>query len=406
VLFPLLYTERPMITPLTFHQLLDAASEARRTRRTVLLLAVPTGRSGPRETAGRAARQIAAVFAGYGYAVDAVGDVSDQASARNLVARAATAAFTRRAADLPDLLTAAAAEALGTGQVCVTSGLRPARNLSQLGLLVPLARLHHRADPFAGVPPQAKRAPAGSDSLWATAFNLELTHGAGPGPEPGGYLGELGSRLRPLWNELRRRQLTGQQPAPETSPLRVTCGRHQRGTPVAVPLFGAPVPSAATTSLIKAAALAGPPTLVVDDLTPRWCYSHYPAGLARDRYRQLASHHEGSVRFVSDLPRLDELLQDTLTRLTIDELRAAVGPRSTRNRGALTGWDGLHLAVMYLACTAGTAPTIAVQAANLRQVTTLVPAAATLAVTGSILPGDGGTATVPVSWLATPEDTR
>ena len=402
LLFPLLYTDRATLTPLAFHQLVDAASEARRTGRKVLLLAVPTGRGGPQPVAGRAVEQIAAAFTAHGHAVDAAGDACDQASARHLVARAATAAFTRRAVDLPDLLAAAAADTLGSDQVCLSAGLRTGRSLARTGQFVPLARLQHPTDPFACALPQAKRAPAGSDSLWASAFTLELTHHAGPAPDSGSYLDELGSRLRPLWNRLYRRQLTGRQPDAAATPLRIHCGRHPRGAPVAVPLFGALTPSAATTSLIAAATLASRPALVVDDLTPRWCYPHYPRSRVRARYQHLAARHGGSTRFLSDLPDLPDRLQTTLTRLTLADLRAAAGPRSSRTRGALTGWDAIHLAVMGLACTAADAPTIAVQAANLRQLATLLPDAATLSITGTI-PGDA-TATVPVSWLAPSKD--
>lgn len=402
LLFPMPYSNRATLSPLVFHQLIDAVCEARRTGRTVALLAVPTGRGGPRAEAGQTIRQIASAFTGHGFQVDAAGDASEQAGGRNFADRAATSAFTRRHVDLPDLLIAAAADALGSDQVCLSAGLRPGRNLAQTGLLVPLARLHHPADPFAAVPPGAKRPPAGTDSLWATAFTLGLTHQTRPaGTEQPGYLEDLGSCLRPLWNELRRRQLTGQRPAPGTPPLRIACGRHQQGTPVAVPLFGAPDPSVATTSLITAAACAGPPVLIVDDLTPRWSYPQYALGQVRDRYEQLARRRGGSIMFVSDLPGLDKLLQDTMTRFTLDDLRTAVGPRSSRSRGSLTGWDAVHLAVMSVACTASDTPTIAVRAANLRQVTTLAPDAVTLAITGTF-PGSGGTATVPVSWINPP----
>jgi hypothetical protein len=401
LLFPLLYTRRPAVTPLAFHQLIDAAAEARRTGRKVLLLTVPGGRGGPHPDAARATAQIAAAFTDRGHPVSAAGDVSDQASAGHLISRAATTAFTRRAVDLPDLLTAAAADTLGSDQVCLSTGLRAGRNLARTGQLVPLARLHHPADPFAAAPAHAKRPPAGSDSLHATAFTLGLAHGAAPGQDPGGYLDELGTRLRPLWNQLRRQQLTGRQHAPAPAPLRITCARHQPGTPVAVPLFGAPALSEAATSLVAAAALAGPPALAVDDITPRWCYPSWPQDQVHARYGQLASRHGGSVTFLSALPGLPGLLQAALNHHTLAGLRAAAGPRSNRARGALTGWDAIHLAVMSVACTITGRTTIAVQAANLRQMAVLAPDTATLSITGTLT---GGTATVPVSWLASPKE--
>lgn len=405
LLFPLLYAGRPRITPLVFHQLIDAAAEARRTGRTLQLLTVPTGRSDPCPGAGRIAGQIAETFTGGGHLVNAAGDATGQASAASLAARAATAAYSRRAVDLPDLLTAAAADTLGTSHVFLTAGLRTGRNLTRLNLTAPLARLHHPSDPWAPPPPGAKQPPAGTDSLHATAFTLELTHSAAPGPGPASYLDELHARLRPLWNQLRRQDLTGHQAESSPAPLRITSTRHARGTPVAVPLFGAPAISAATTTLVTAAALAGPPVLAVDDLTPRWCYTNYPAGQARDAYRQLAARHDATIVFLTDLPGLDTRLNTDLNQLTVDDLRAATGPRSNRARGALTGWDAIHLAVMHVACTITGAPTIAAQAANLRQTAIIAPDTPVISITGTLHAGRAqATATVPASWLTTPKE--
>lgn len=401
LLFPLLYAGRPRVTPLLFHQLVDAAAEARRAGRTLQLLTVPTSRGGPCPDADRIAGQIADAFTACGYPVDDAGDAAGQASATALAARAARAAYSRRAVDLPDLLVAAAADTLGTSQVFLTAGLRAGRNLTRLKLTAPLARLHHPSDPWAPRPPGAKQPPAGTDSLHATAFTLGLTHSAAAGPGPASYLDEVHARLRPLWNQLRRQDLIGHQHEPRPAPLRINSTRHARGTPVAVPLFGTPVLSAATTTLVTAAALAGPPALAIDDLTPRWCYPRYPADRARDAYRQLAARHDATITFLTDLPDLDTRLNTALNRIAVDDLRAATGPRSNRARGALTGWDAIHLAVMHVACTITGAPALAVQAANLRQAAIIAPDTPAISVTGTLHAGHAqATATVPVSWLA------
>jgi len=395
-LFPLLYNERPAVTPLLLHQLTDAAAEAQRAGRRLLLLTVPTGRSGRHPDAGETGKLVAAAFTGHGLPVEAAGDAGTQAGNR-LADRAATTAFTRRAVDLPDLLTSASADALGAERIVLAGGLRTGRNLAKAPLLVPLARLHHPRDPFALPPPDAKRAPAGTDALWSSALALELTHSAEPDHHPDGYLTELGARLRPVWNQLRRQRVTGRQPDAEAAPVRISCDRHRHGNPVAVPLFGAPLASRGTAALVGAAALAGPVALVVDDLTPRWCYPAYPHTEARDQYRLLAAEHGGTAQFLTDLPDLPDLLAAALDRLTVAELRSACGPRAGRDRGALTGWDAVHLAVMAVACTSTTAPTLAAQAANLRQLATVHPTAATVSVTGTHTAG--ATATVPASWL-------
>ncbi|MGH3887190.1 MAG: hypothetical protein ACRDSZ_11605 [Pseudonocardiaceae bacterium] len=82
--------------------------------------------------------------------------------------------------DLPDLLTAAAADTFGATDVVLADGLAPGDHLKTMRLLAPLSRLHERVDPFAAPPPEAKKPPAGSDALWASAFTLALSDARRP----------------------------------------------------------------------------------------------------------------------------------------------------------------------------------------------------------------------------------
>ncbi|MFJ2110742.1 hypothetical protein ACIOEX_02245 [Streptomyces sp. NPDC087850] len=404
MLFPLLYTQRPQITVAAFHHLIDAACEAERGGGRVLLVSVPTSRHGPHPKAGELVQRIATVFTAHGLPVTASGDICELTGAAHLVARACTMGCTRRAVDVPDLLTAAAADALAAQTVVLTDGLIPGRNLHTLTLMTPLSRLHDRNDPFAEPPPQAKKPPAGSDALWSSAFTLALTGAAVPDHDRHAYVAALGRRTGPLWHQLRREQLTGHYSAPTTSePLRIRADDHTLGTPLNVPLFGAPAISDSTRALVAAAALAGPVTLVVDDLTPRFSYRAYPAGETRARYQRLAADHHGHVRFLTDMPDLPDLIEHALGTLTHGALRTAAGPRSGRRRGALTGYDAVHLAVMGVCCTTGTDEnaTVAVKPANLAQFkvfTALGPPARLLTCTGS---GDIATGDlhVPAHWI-------
>ncbi|MCR8945116.1 hypothetical protein NW249_23650 [Streptomyces sp. OUCMDZ-4982] len=404
VLFPLLYTKRPQITTASFHHLIDAACEAERGGGRVLLVSVPTSRHGPDPKAGHTVRRIAQVFAAHGLPVSASGDVSELTGAAHLVARACTMGCTRRAVDVPDLLTAAAADALGATAVVLNHGLVPGRNLHTLPLIAPLSRLHDPGNPFAEPPPEAKKPPAGSDALWSSAFTLALTGAADPSQDRQAYVAALGRRTGPLWHQLRRDQLTGHYAAPAPNePLRIRADDHPLGNPVNVPLFGAPAISDSTRLLVAAAALAGPVTLVIDDLTPRFSYRTYPAGEARARYQRLAADHGGQARFLTDLPDLHDRIENALGTLTHGALRTAAGPRSSRRRGALTGYDAVHLAVMGVCCTTGTDPgtTVAVKPANLGQLrvfSTLGPPARLLTCTGT---GDIATGElhVPAHWI-------
>ena len=156
-----------------------------------------------------------------------------------------------------------------------------------------------------------------------------------------------------------------------TELLRIRVGDHPQGSPIAVPLFGAPAISDETRTLVAAAALAGPVTLIVDDLTPRFCYRTYSADQARGHYRRLSHQHHGEAVFLTDPPDLADRINQALDTLTFADLRKATGPRAARRRGALTGFDAIHLAVMGVACTTATAAatakecgTLAVKSAN------------------------------------------
>ncbi|GAB2711606.1 hypothetical protein [Kitasatospora kifunensis] len=402
LLCPLLYNSRPpAVTPLLLHQLVDAACEAQRTGRQLVLVAVGTGRGGPRPGAVAAVERIAALLTRCGLPATSAGEAAAATDARALAAAAAGAAYSRRAVDLPDLLLAAVASSLGAEQVVLTDQLRAGRNLAHLDQFAPLVRLADSTDPFAEPPPWAKRAPAGSDALWASALTLGLTGHGDPAAGRGEYLTELGARLGPLWRALRSHDLTARQGDTPVEALRITAQDHQRGAPVAVPLFGAPAPSPTTCALVAAAALAGPATLVVDDLTPRWCYPRYPLQQARTAYRQLADTHGAKVLFVADLPDLDQQLRQALGRLSLAGLRMAVGTRAARTRGALTGWDAIHLAVMGLACTAAPIPTLAAQAANGRHLKALAYPLGlpTGRLTATGTPHPSAHATIPATWL-------
>lgn len=376
VLFPLLYAAKPLITTAVFHQLLDAVAEAGRRDSRVLLLALPTARGGPHPHASALTARAAAVFTAHGFPVEAAGTIAERATAAHLVARACATSFTRRPVDLPDLLLAAAADSIGAAGIFVSAGLIPGAQLRSWPLLVPLSHLHHPDDPFAEPPAGAKKAPAGSDALWATALTLGLTGSADPDDDRHNYTAALGRRVGPLWTRLRHEALTGQHTprCASTGVPRVRVREHPRGTPVAVPLFGAPLIAAGTRTLVAAAALAGPPTLVVDDFTPRFCYRAYPVDDTRARYRTLAADHGGQVLFLTDLPDLADRLDRALDLLTRTDLVAAAGPRAGRRRGALTGFDAVHLAVMGICCTATPEiPTLAVKAINAPHIHALAP---------------------------------
>ncbi|MEU1377950.1 hypothetical protein ABZ442_30500 [Streptomyces triculaminicus] len=402
VLFPLTYAQRPRVTTAVFHHLIDAACEAQRAGAWAALVSVPTGRRGPHPQAGDTIRRIAAIFAAHGLPVDAAGDVSEMTSPTHLVARACTTAYTRRAVDLPALLTAAAADSLGVTDIALADGIARTDRFTALRLLVPLSRLHDRTDPFAAPPAGAKKPPSGSDALWASAFTLALTATADPDQDRDAYVAALGRRAGPLWHQLRTQHLTAHHdPAPGNEPLRIRATDHPRGTPVTIPLFGAPTIAASTRTLVAAAALAGPPTLVIDDLTPRFCYRTYPAGEARAQYQRLADDHHGHTRFLTDDSDLADRIAHALDTLTHTDLRTAAGPRADRRRGALTGFDAVHLAVMGVACTTGDPTTLAVTPSNASSIRALRP----LAVTDRLLTctGTGEITTsdlhVPAHWI-------
>ncbi|MGH3887189.1 MAG: hypothetical protein ACRDSZ_11600 [Pseudonocardiaceae bacterium] len=185
--------------------------------------------------------------------------------------------------------------------------------------------------------------------------------------------------------------------------MRIRAEHHRRGNPVAVPLFGAPRLSEGTRTLVAAAALAGPPTLIVDDLTPRFCYRTYPVADTRAHYQHLADDHHGRVRFLTELPDLADRIDQVLDTLTHADVRIAAGPRAHRRRGALTGFDAVHLATMGVCCTAtdDDTLTLAVKSSNVAHLRALTPLGLkprllTCTGTGTLATAD---LRVPAHWL-------
>lgn len=395
VLFPLLYTHRARITPIAFHQLIDAAQEAARMHSHVVLTCVPTGRGGPDPTAHSIVTRTAQAFSDAGLDVRPGPDLTTTPS-QTLVARLCASGLARRSVDLANILVAAAADASSTTHVLLADGLAAGEQLRELDLHAPLTRLCHPREPFAAPPPGAKQLPAGQDARWAAAFTLNLTETTSTYDST-----VLSTRAGPLWHRVRREQLTGRR-APDTNErIRVHINGHERGNEVAVPLFGAPKIAPPTHALLDCAAVAGPMTLVVDDLTPALAYADHSPEALRETYKSAAATRDGGSIFLSELPELPARLEAALATLTVGDLHRAAGPRSRRVRGHLTGYDALHLAVMGLACTARPGTTIALRAANLAQfriLTALSPMTRTITCSGQG-PIEDAHLSVPASWL-------
>ncbi|GAA1109858.1 MULTISPECIES: hypothetical protein [Nocardiopsis] len=404
LLFPLLYTAKPQLNPTAFHQLVDSACEAARLGTHVLLVSVPAARRGPSAQAAERVKLIAAAFADHGFDVRAGGDATTTHPA-DLVGRTCGSPMNRRTIDQPGLLVTAAADTAHTTHVVLSDGLAAGEQLRSLRLHAPWARLHDPRNPFAPPPPGAKRPPAGTDALWASALTLELTDTC----DGGVHTESIGTRLGPLWHRLLTTGLVGQRTAPpQQEPTRLHSRTHALGDPVTVPLFGAPALSQQTRTLITCAALAGPITLVIDDLTPPLVYTGHDPAAVRDLYTATAHEHGGDTVFLSDLDRLPELLNHALETLTLVDLHRAVGPRSHRVRGHLTAFDALHLAVMGLACTQRPQSTLALKAANaadLRALTPMSPPSRTLTVTGHAS-ADDTYLQVPAHWATTRRETH
>lgn len=403
LLFPFPYARRAQVSPALFHQLLDAACEAQRAATQVVLVAVPTARSGPQPHAAETADAVARLYQDAGFAVTSAGDVCDLRSiGTNLITRACASPLTRRQVDLTDVLVAAAADALDSEWVYRTDGVGVGKHLGALRLCPPLCRLYDPGDPFASPPPGAKRPPAGSDAVWAAALTLGATGVATPPTDRASMAKAVSSRLRPLWKSLQRQRLCGSAPEGDTSALRLRVTGPAHSGPVAVPLFGAPVVADSTQRFVSAAALAGRPMLVVDDLTPRICYDDYPADAARASYEDLAAAHDGTVAFVCDIADLTDRLGDVMPGLTVGQVTAASANRRGRRRGGLTGHDAIHLATMALACSQHP-ETVAVRSANVAAVHAMAPVvkpSSLVTVTGDNPDMERWQADIPARFLA------
>jgi hypothetical protein len=409
LLFPLAYAGRLTLSTATFHQLVDAASEASRADTDVALVAVPTGRSGGRPGAGHATAAVAESFQRAGFPVTSAGDVAGLDDlAPHLVARACSTRFTRRQVDLADMLVAATADALRTTWAYQPSGLGIGPNLGKMDLCQPLCRLYELADPFAVPPVDAKRPPSGSDAVWASAFTLGATHSPRPPDDRSEMERLVGTGLGPLWETLRRRQLCSEGTGDAgKQPVRLRTNAPRQGRSISVPLFGAPAVAGDTRTFIAAAAMTGPATLVVDDLTPRFCYPGYPQRAARLAYDDLARIGDVVTVFLTDLPDVDQLIHHTLDALTVAQVRAACGNRHRRRRGGLTGHDAIHLAVMAVCCAHRPA-NVAVRSANVAAIHAMTPIfepETLLTFTGSDPDIDSWNVQVPARWLPRDEVT-
>ncbi len=409
LLFPLLYAGRLRVTTATFHHLVDAGCEAIRGGASVALVPVPTGRAGTQANAHEAVQAIADAATAAGFPVRAVDELAvHPLFGPAMLARACATPYTRRLLDLPDLVVAAAADTLGTNWVYLTKGVLPGRHLQRMHCCPPLSRLHDPADPFAAPPAGAKRPPAGTDAVWACGFTLGLTDTATTSPNDWAAMRDaVRSRVAPLWKDLLRRQVVSRCATPSpggAAQLRIK--GHRRRDPVIVPLLGSPGVADGTRALIRAASIAGPVTIVVDDLTPRFSYPDYPADAARATYQRLAADHHGTAEFLTDVPDLSERLDKTLQTLTIADAAIAAGTRHHRRRGQLTGYDAVHLAVMAV-CAAMRPETVAVKSANLPAMQALarvLPTRRVLAFSGPAqpTPADWRNLPLPAEWLDPP----
>lgn len=379
ILYPLVYADVPRVTAQQFCEITDAACEAQRGGGKVALAGIPVGRARlPEDATDRVKlRRIAEAWQRRGFPVEAAETVySLPDAAKPLVERARRSAFRRRALDLVDLLTAAAADALGTQRVYLAAHVQVRRNLGELECVSSLCRLFS-PDPFADPPPHAKLRPAGSDALWFLALTLGLVETTRISHARHDTRQQVQASVAGAWNDLRAQSLTAHraiEPATEDLELRVTRLDDQpepiARAPVVAPLFGAPTIAdstrrflAAVTTVVASARL----TLCVDDLTPRFLYRD-PGDIGA-AYRSLAGDLGCDLRLLSDLEPADltDRIATILTRLRGADL-ARVVPRGTlaRLRGGLTGYDAVHLAAIATCLEAGPKPgLIATTGANL-----------------------------------------
>jgi hypothetical protein len=369
MLFPLAFHQKPHLTAGLFHQLVDACEEAERRATRVILAPIGIGRSSCREQQATSdAETIAAAFADSGFAVEAGSDIMQRTVFMRAVAdRARGLSFTRRAIDLPDLLVSAAADAAATDMVYLADGVLAGRHLSRMRVVSPLGRRYVPGDPFAPVPPAAKRPPAGSDPVWATALSLGLTDAIGVDDDTwSGLASRVKERLHDLWNRIQCAHLVRHHGIAAEEPRRVLLSGPPRAT-ASIPLFGSLRVSGETRSLVQACGGLFPFELVIDDLTPRVLYPHYPVTNVKREFHLLASDYGGSAVFLSDLDHdeFDARFKAELRRLTVGDLVKASPPgKAERSRGSYSGYDAVHLAVMGVAMSLRPTTVFAVQAHN------------------------------------------
>jgi hypothetical protein len=375
LLFPLLYHHRPRVTSALFHQVIDACQEGRRTRRRVCLVGAAVGRGEPAEDTSHDLAEICEVLNDEGWPVDRGGDVAElDGCTWHLAARARRTSYTRRATDLPDLLIAAAYDAVGASAVYLSEGVTGGRSIGRLPAVAPLGRLHTPGDPFAPAPNEAKLRPAGYDQIWGAAFTLGETNATAlPNNERLDVARRVRQRLEPAWRALRRAGLTVHHGLAPSDTRRVVASGERRAT-VTVPLFGARVISDLTNSLVEAAAALAKATLIVDDVTPTLLYRSVDVGAIRAGFRRLATGAGGHVSFLGDLDAaiLHERVHEALETLTMADLVAA-SPHGKPGRvqAAFTGYDAIHLAIMAVACGLRSGSALAAQAANVPAVRAL-----------------------------------
>lgn len=375
LLFPLLYHHRPRVTSALFHQVIDACQEGRRTRRRVCLVGAAVGRGEPAEDTSYDLAGICEVLNDEGWPVEFGGDVAElDGCTWHLAARARRTSFTRRATDLPDLLTAGAYDTVGASAVYLSEGVTGGRSIGRLPAVAPIGRLHTPGDPFAPAPGGAKLRPAGYDQIWGAAFTLGETNATAlPDDERLDVARRVRQRLKPAWRALRRTGLTIHHGVEPSDARRVVASGRRRAT-VTVPLFGAREISDSTNSLVEAAATLARATLIVDDITPTLLYRSVDLDAIRAGFRNLATGAGCHVLFLGDLDAaiLHERVHEVLETLTMTDLIAA-SPHGKpgRAQAAFTGYDAIHLAIMAVACGLRSNSALAAQAANVPAVRAL-----------------------------------
>ncbi len=379
VLYPVVHDGVIRVTARVFCEVTDAAFEAARAGSEVTLVGLPLGRAARRAGAARQLNQLAAAWGRIGLPVRAAEDVSGLAGvAEHLVDSARRNAFTRRARDLPDLFTAAAAAALGIDTVYPGQACGVGHSLRSHSVLASLGRLYG-AGPFDDPPSTSKRRPAGSDSLWELAFTAELTDRTQLGAEREEIRRATRERLAQTWNVLRRAQMTAHRLSvascvPVELTLKAVPAAEFDRTQVILPLFGSPVIAATTGTLIEyVASVAGAElvTIVVDDLNPRYLYRDYDLTTVQGRWQTASSRVGCHLEFLSDRDPQQLAIDITvaLGQLTGEDLCAVLpAGRLNRARGGATGYDAVHLATMAVAACRDQPMVVAVRAANLTAV--------------------------------------